>query len=216
MRAILAVALLIALPLGSSASVASDLSAEQIVQRVAHLNPEMRSYEAHLSVDFQLRSFPYVGQRLAGTSYFKRPDNFEVVFDRVPSYAKGFDKVYTDIDDPTTWARRFNLAVAGRKTFDGHDDLLLRLTLKIRGRIDHEDVAVDPASWHIDEVEWYYDDGGYISMRQDYQTIGSFSLVTAQHATIRIPFVHASLEGRYSNYRTNVAIDDSVFTKGKR
>ncbi len=206
----------LALPYATSTAVASDLNADQIVQRVAHQNPEMRSYRARLSVDLQLRSFPYVAQHLAGTTYFKRPDNFEVVFDKVPPYAQGFDRVYSDIDDPTNWARRFNVAVAGRKSIAGHDDILLRLTLKIRGRIDHQDVAIDPASWHIDEMEWYYYDGGYISMSQDYKAVGSFSLLATQHATIRIPFMHASAEGRYDDYRTNVAIDDAVFTKGKQ
>jgi anti-anti-sigma factor len=201
-------------PFGASAAPESDLSATQIVQLVAEQNPEMRSYQARLRVDFQLRSFPYIGQHLEGKTYFKRPDNFEVVFDKVPSYAKGFEKVYSDIDDPTNWAKRFNLAVAGHRIVAGHDDVVLRLTLKIRGRIEHQDVAIDPASWHIDEMQWYYDDGGYISISQDYQHVGSFSLLKTQHATIRIPFAHASAEGRYDDYRTNVAIDDAVFTKG--
>jgi hypothetical protein len=50
-------------------------------------------------------------------------------------------------------------------------------------------------------------------MSQDYETVGQFSLLARQHATIRIPYIHASAEAAYTDYHTNVAIDDAVFTK---
>ena len=78
---------------------------------VAHLvaqNPDMRSFQANLHVDFQLRTFPYIAQHLDGTAYFKRPDNYEVVFTKVPPYARGFDKFFADLGDPSGWQRRFS------------------------------------------------------------------------------------------------------------
>ncbi len=185
------------------------------MRNVISQNAEMRSYQAQVNVDLKLRSFPYVSQHLSGTTYFKRPDNLEVTFDKVPSYAKGFDKLYSDIDDPTSWSKRFDLSLAGEKTVDGHHDYVIRLVQKVRGMIDHEDVAIDPATWRIDTMEWYYYNGGVIAMSQDYQHVASFTVLAKQHATIRIPFVHAAAEATYSNYRTNVVIDDRVFTREK-
>jgi anti-anti-sigma factor len=185
----------------------------EILQNVMAQNADMQSYEAKVGVDFRLRSFPYVAQHLDGTTYFKRPNNFEVVFTKVPSYAKGFDRLYSDIDDPSSWERRFDISIVGEKTVAGRRDVLLRLVQKVRGMIDHEDVAVDPAGWRIDEMEWHYYNGGVISMTQDFQTVGPFTVLAKQHATIRIPFVHAGAEATYTDYRTNVAIDDAVFTR---
>ncbi len=194
---------------------ADEFSPLDIVHNVAAQNAEMRTYRAAVNIDFALRSFPYVSQHLRGTSYYERPDNYEIVFDDVPSYAKGFDKLYTDIGDPSSWPARFTMTVIGQDNVDGHSDLVVRLIQKVRGMIDHEDVRVDPAAWHIDEMEWHYYNGGTIAMTQEYEKVGGFTVLSKQHATIRIPFVHAAAEAVYHDYQTNVAIDDSVFTRTK-
>ncbi len=210
-----AVVLAAALVLGARATATTDPAPppSEIVTHLTTLNPAMRTYQARLSVDFQLRTFPYIGEHLEGTTYFKRPGSYEVVFSKVPSYAKGFDKLYTDAGDPSSWERRFNMSVVGERSFNGHRDLVMRLVQRVRGMIDHEDVLVDPRTWHVDNMEWHYYNGGVISMSQEYELVDGFSVMKAQHATIRIPFVHASAEGRYNDYRTNVPIDDAVFTK---
>jgi anti-anti-sigma factor len=188
-------------------------TADSIVERVVAANPALRSYQARVHVAVQMQSFPFLAPRLVGTTYFRRPDNFEVVFDRVPSYAKGFDRLYSDIGDPTEWERRFNMTVIGEKAIAGHSDVVLRLVQKVRGMIDHQDVAVDTSAWRIDEMEWHYYNGGVITMTQTFEPSGDWTVLAAQHAVIRIPYVHAVADARYDDYHTNVAIDDSVFTK---
>ncbi|MFY9781140.1 MAG: hypothetical protein WAJ85_11605 [Candidatus Baltobacteraceae bacterium] len=200
---------------GTPGRAAPETDPAALVARVEEQNAGMRSYQARISVDLQMRNFPYIAVHLDGTTYFKRPGNYEVVFERVPSYAKGFDRLYSDVGDPSSWASRFTMSLAGEKTFNGHSDVVVRLVQKVRGMIDHEDVAIDPDAGRIDNMEWHYYNGGVISMSQDYATVGGFSLLARQHATIRIPYVHASAEAVYTDYHTNVAIDDSVFTKEK-
>jgi len=212
--AILSAVLLAGALAGPRAS-ASDASARDIVRNVVVQNSEIQSYEAQVAVDFHLRNFPYLSEHLDGTTYFKRPDNFEVVFTRVPSYAKGFEKIYSDIGDPVNWERRFTMSLEPQRDVRGHRDLVVRLVQKVRGMIDHEDVAIDPATWHIDAMEWHYYNGGVIAMSQEYQNVGGFAVLAKQDATIRIPFIHGSAQAIYRDYRTNVAIDDSVFTHDK-
>jgi hypothetical protein len=201
------------------AGAASPTSAQEepapsaIVQHVIDANPSLRSYQARVHVNVQMQSFPYLAPQLDGSTYFKRPNNFEVVFDRVPSYAKGFDRLYSDIGDPASWERRFAMTVAGDRTVNGHRDVVLRLVQKVRGMIDHQDVAIDAATWHVDEMEWHYYTGGVIAMTQDFQEIGGASVLRSQHATIHIPHVRAVADASYSDYHTNVAIDDAVFAK---
>jgi len=204
--------LILALP----ASAGTETNAADVVRNVLSQNPDMHTYQSRVSVDFHLQSFPYLSQHLDGMTYFKRPDNFEVVFRRVPTYAKGFDKLYSDIDDPTSWERRFDMSVVGEREVAGHRDLVLRLIQKVRGMIDHQDVAVDPSTWRIDNMEWHYYNGGVISMSQDFMRVGDFNVLAAQHATIRIPYVHAAADARYDGYQTNVALDDAIFTKEKK
>ncbi len=208
--------LLLAAPAASSAAAGTEtLPPDEIVSRLAAQNPQMQSYQARVHVDFRLRSFPYLTQHLEGTTYYKRPDNYEVVFSEVPSYARGFDKLYTDVGDPSGWEKRYVISLVGEKEVGHHQDLVLRLVQRVRGMIDHEDVLVDTRAWHVDNIEWDYYNGGVITMSQEYESIAGFSVLRAQHATIKIPFVHASAEGRYDDYHPNVAIDDAVFTKVK-
>jgi anti-anti-sigma factor len=200
---------------GSSASGETELSATDVISNVIAQNAGMQSYEAKVHIDFAMRSFPYLAERLEGVTYYKRPDNFEVVFDHIPSYAKGFDHIYTGSGDPVFWERHFNVSVVGQRQVAGHTDLALRMVQKVRGMIDHEDVAVDPQTWRVDEIDWYYYNGGTIAMSQTYENVGGFTVLAAQHATIRIPFVHAAADAVYEDYKTNVSIDDSVFA-GKK
>jgi anti-anti-sigma regulatory factor len=201
---------------GGRAAAESDSTAVDAIHNVIARSDGIRSYQATVAVDLHLRSFPYVSEHLDGTTYFKSPGNFEVVFRKVPAIAHGFDKLYSDIDDPESWERRFDLTLVGDTFRDGHRDLVLRLVQKVRGMIDHEDVEIDPVSWRIDAMEWHYYNGGTIAMTQTFTNVGSFSVISAQHATIRIPYVHASADASYTDYKTNVAIDDTVFTKEKR
>jgi hypothetical protein len=52
-------------------------------------------------------------------------------------------------------------------------------------------------------------------MTQHYQHVGGFEVLAKQHAVITIPFVHAAADAAYSDYKTNVAIDDSIFSREK-
>jgi anti-anti-sigma factor len=196
----------------SSASGQTEPSPSDIIRAVAEQNAQMQSYEARFSLDLQMHSFPWLAQHLDGTTYFKRPNNFEIVFDKVPSYAHGFDKIYTDVGNPVSWPQHFDIAVVGEQSVAGHRDLMLRLVQKVRGMIDHEDVAIDPAAWHVDSMEWHYYNGGDVAMTQEFADVGGFSVLSRQHATIRIPFLHAGAEAVYRDYKTNVAIADGVFS----
>lgn len=185
-----------------------------ILERVILRNPNLESYEGRLHVQVKLSSFPYLRERLDGTTYFKRPSNYEVVFDRVPFYARGFDKLYTDVGDPAAWQRRFVVSYAGLQHYEGHTDIVLRMVQRIRGMIDHETVLVDPAAWSIDQIRYDYYNGGTITMTQQFRDVGGYRLLVGQTAAIAIPHVHAVATASYDGYRTNVAIDESVFRKG--
>jgi hypothetical protein len=197
----------------ASAAHVPPLAPAAIVAKILAQNAGMQSYETDVHIACRLLGFPYFGTRLDGKTYFKRPDNFEITFDRLPSFAHGFERMYSDIGDPSSWASTYYMEYVGETSFAGHRDLVVRLIKKNRGMIDHEDVAIDPVAWHIDNMQWFYYNGGYISMSQDFRREGPFLVLGAQHATIRLPHVHAMAEASYENYHTNVAIDDAVFTK---
>lgn len=210
--AVLAGALaLAAVPALAAAPEPTDPSA--ILATVIERNPNLSSYQGRLHVDLRLTSFPFLRQHLDATTYYKRPSNYEVVFDRVPGYAKGFEKLFADVGDPSSWAKRFTLGFEGESEFHGHKVAQLRLVQKVRGMIDHETVLVDTAAGTVDQIRYDYYNGGHITMTQRFSNVGGYTMLAGQDAEIAIPHVRATAHGDYADYKTNVAVDDAVFTK---
>lgn len=184
-----------------------------ILARVEERNPSLSSYQGRLHVDLRMTSFPFVRQHLDGTTYYKRPSNYEVVFDRIPALAKGFDKMFSDVGDPASWEKRFTITLDGEREYNGRTDIALRLVQRVRGMIDHETVLIDPATWAIDSIRYDYYNGGHITMTQTFRDVGGYSMLAEQNAEIAIPYAKAVAHGTYTDYKTNVAVDDAVFTK---
>jgi hypothetical protein len=186
-----------------------------LIARVIERNPNLTSYQGRLHVEVAMSSFPFLRQHLDGTTYYKKPSNYEIVFDRVPSYAKGFEKVFSDIGDPSEWSRRFKITYDGEQPFGEHVDARLRMVQKVRGMIDHETVLVDPVAGTIDQIRYDYYNGGHITMTQTFTDVAGYTMISGQDVEIQIPHVRAVAHGEYTDYQTNVAIDDAVFTKKK-
>jgi len=186
-----------------------------ILAKVEERNPSLSSYQGRMHVDLRMTSFPFIRQHLDGTTYYKRPSNYEVVFDKVPPLAKGFDKMFADIGDPANWEKRFVVTYEGEHEYNGRKDIQLRMVQRVRGMIDHETVLIDPGAWTIDSIRYDYYNGGHITMTQTFREVGSYSMLAEQNAEIAIPYAKAVAHGTYTDYKTNVAVDDSVFTKKK-
>jgi len=180
--------------------------AHAVVEKMIARNPSLQSYKARVHVDVRMLSFPFLTPKLDGTSYYKRPDTYEVVFDRMPGYAKGFQRIFDDVGDPGAWEKDQNIALDGTSTLWGHPMVVLRLTKKIHSDIlDHTLAYVDPFSWALVQMEWYYTSGGKITMTQRYERQGQNWVLSAQHADIDIPHVRAVADASYNQYETNVA-----------
>jgi hypothetical protein len=180
--------------------------AAAVVQKMIDRNPSLESYQARVHVDIRMLSFPFLSPTLDGTSYYRRPDAYQVVFDHMPGYAKGFQRLFDDIGDPAAWQKDENITLDGTSSINGHPMIVLRLTKKIHSDIlDHTLAYVDPYSYALMQMEWYYTSGGKITMSQGYRPEDGYYVLASQHATIDIPHIRAVADASYDNYQTNVA-----------
>ena len=148
-------AVLGATPAGAGALSPPD--AHAVIERMAARNPSIKSYQARVHVDIRLLSFPFLAPKLDGTSYFKRPDLYVVVFDRMPTYARSFGRLFNDVGNPLAWERDQNITLDGTTVLGGREMLVLRLTKKIHSDIlDHTLAYVDALSYTLTQMEWYY------------------------------------------------------------
>ena len=190
---------------------ATPLDAHTILSRMSERNPTLKSYRSRVHVDVRMYSFPFLAPKLDGTSYFKRPDFCEVVFDRVPRYARGFQRLFNDVGNPLRWEKEQNITVQGSVWLGTRYVTVLRMTKKIHSDIlDHTLAYVDPADYSLVQMEWYYTNGGKITMTQQYRMQGIYSVLASQHATITIPYVHAVADSTYGVYETNVPLGAGV------
>jgi outer membrane lipoprotein-sorting protein len=185
---------------------------QAVLAGIAARNPALQSYQARVHVDVRMLNFPWLSPKLDGTSYFKRPDSYEVVFDRVPSYAHGINKLFGDIDDVASWEKECNIGYDGVQTVDGHPLYVLQMTKKIYSDQLKEALAyVDPSTYQVVRMDWQYRNGGAITMTQTFRQQGPYNVVATQHADIHIPHVRAVADATYGDYQTNVAVSDEVF-----
>lgn len=193
---------------------AHSVTPQVVVQRMIDRNPSLQSFRSQVHVNVRLLSFPFLAPKLDGTSFFKRPDNYVVDFDRMPGYAKGFSKLFNDIGDPAAWSKDSNVVLDAQTSLDGHPAIVLRMTKKIPSSILAYTLAfIDPQSYDLERMEWHYTSGGTIAMTQTYRKQGNFDVISSQHADIQIPHIYAVADSTYGPYETNVAFADAVFTK---
>lgn len=203
----------LALALGAGAPASAEPSTASVLTGIASRNPSLQSFQARVHVNVRMLNFPWLSPKLDGTSYFKRPGSYEVVFDRVPSYAHGINKLFGDIDDVSAWEKDSNVEYAGIQNLSGHEFYTLRLTKKIYSDQIADTIAyVDPSTYEVVRMDWHYRNGGTITMTQTYRQEGQYSVVATQHAEIKIPHVHAVADATFGQYQTNVAVNDAVFT----
>jgi hypothetical protein len=190
-----------------------EVRVEQIIANIVGRNPDLSSFQAH--VDVRLHTgIPFLNPAMEGTTYFERPDRYEVIFTKAPAYARGVDKLYADTGDPAAWQKRFVVTLAGERAHQGHQDLVLHMVQRVRGMIEYQEALVDPHNWSVEEMSYHYYNGGVITVDQTYRHEGGYSVLSEQHAVIALPHLpRATGSAKYTDYRFNVAIDDGVFTE---
>jgi hypothetical protein len=193
---------------------ASDrpLDASAVIERMVASNPSLVTYRARVHVAVHMLNFPYLSPQLDGTSYYKRPGAYAVVFDHVPFYMRGFSKLFDNIGDPGAWEQDQNAVLLGTKVEAGRELYILRLTKKIYSDIlDHTDAYVDAANYRLVRMEWHYRSGGSIVMTQSYRMENGFALPSGEHASVDIPHIRAVGDASYDRYQVNVPISSTVF-----
>jgi hypothetical protein len=185
-----------------------DPFSSDLYRRMTEINAGLKSYEARMRVDVSMKSFPYLSPSLSGNIFYKRPDKQAIVFDTVPALASQFKKVYPRLESPSQWPAIYTIARVG----DANGATTFRLVPRKNGRVEHLDVKVDDATATVTAYTWTYKDGGYIAFDQTFTTVGGNYLVKSQTGHVEIPSYKADVASAFSDYKLNVAINDSVFT----
>lgn len=182
-------------------------ASNDMLARMAALNPKLHSYEATIHVDIALHTFPYLSPSLNGMYYHKEPSKDKLTFDTVPAIAAQFNKIYPRIESPSRWTKTFFI------TNQGDDGTLttFKLVPRVHSRVDHITAKVDDKTATISQLEWTYTDGGFARMNQTFTTINGNYIAKSQTGHVEVPHYTADLSSTFSNFKLNPPLPDSVF-----
>jgi outer membrane lipoprotein-sorting protein len=206
----LSIALAVAV-LGVAPDARDQAGAAAVYARMQHVNAALKSYEATVHVDVAMHSFPFISPKLDGEAFFKRPDRNAVVFNTVPALASAIRKIYPQVPPPAEWD---SLYVVTPVSDDGSVSTL-RLVPRKHGRVDHIDVEADDKTATATKFVWNYEDGGSISLAQEFANVDGAYVVSAQSGKVDLPSYKADVASKFSDYKLNVAVDDKVFEDAK-
>ena len=216
-------ALGIARPLGNAtpapvpatpAPAAVRLNAAAVLDCVIHRNASLHSYRSAVTIAFRERTFPFLGARLSGNVYFESPQHYAVVFDHVPRVMRRFPHAYAGLLNVAAWPHEYTVSGSGQKVVSGHTDVVLKLAPKQRASdIDHAEAEVDPKADVIDSVDWRFRNGMEFDVTQQFARHGSLVVLSAQHATIHVPFARVTADAVFSDFQANQPIDQTVFAQ---
>jgi outer membrane lipoprotein-sorting protein len=199
----LGVVTLFSVLLGSSAAAQNDLLA-----RMAAINPKLHTFTATLHAHVAMQSFPYLSADLIGNYYYKEPDRNKVVFTGgVPVVASQFDKLYAQIESPSRWRDLYNVTVVS----DDGNVTKFKLVPRKRGNVSHIDATAADKNATVTSMRWNYDNGGYAEMINHYEVINGNFVVQSQRGHVEEPGYVADITSQIDNYKLNPTLPDGLF-----
>ena len=188
------------------AAAAPSPDVNSVVSELTARMDAVAAYKARIHLAVHLHSFPFLAANLEGSTSYARPGRYTVTFDSLPSLASAFQKVSGDVGDPAAWTSKYAIAIQPTEPTATPNTLTVRLTEKVRGQIDHALAYVDLTSHTVTRMEWYYVNGGRISMEQHFAPIDGVLLVDSQAADIDMPGYKATAQAVFDGYSVQVSM----------
>jgi hypothetical protein len=183
---------------------------DDLLTRMAALNPDLHTFQAAMHVNVTMKSFPFLNFALEGTYYHESPDKDKVVFSSgVPAVAQQFDKLYAHIEPPSRWRDVYDVKVVS----DNGTITTYRLTPLRQGNVDHVDVRASDSSATVQWQRWNYVNGGYAEMRNYYKTVDGTVVIRSQNGHVEEPGYTADITSNIDAYKINTPLNEAVFTQ---
>jgi outer membrane lipoprotein-sorting protein len=199
-----------ALALAAALAPAWSPASDDLLARMAALNPQLHSYTASMHADVHLKTFPFVSATLEGTIYHKDPGmNKLVISSGLPMMAEQFNKLYANIPEPGEWSALYTVSVAA----DDGKTRTFSLVPKKKSNVDRIDAKVDEKSATIVFMRWNYDNGGFAEMNNRYKDVKGNTVVGWQTAHVEEPGYTADISSTLDNYSINPALSDDLFSQ---
>lgn len=186
---------------------ASPPASPDLLQRALDPNPSLRTYVASASLAAELHVLVPVHETFAGTAYYLKPKR-KIVFSNVSGALARFKELAAST--PTYE----ELSADYRTTLVSDDGTTSKYTLipsQPGRRVTRVTLQIDDAAALVARVTWSYSDGGRLSFKQTYETVGAFRLPSQEDISARFPGYSVDGVLRLTNYEPNAPISPASF-----
>jgi len=192
------------------ATLSPAAASEDLLARMASVNPNLHAFTATMHANVALKSFPFLSAQLVGTYYHKEPDKNKVVFTSgVPGMAQQFDKLYAHIESPAQWPQVYAVTTVS----DDGTTTTLKLVPRKPGNVERIDAKVSDKTATLQWMRWNYANGGYAEMTDRYGVVEGNTVVTSQTGHVEEPGYTADITSTIDNYKFNPPLSDSIFAE---
>jgi outer membrane lipoprotein-sorting protein len=183
---------------------------DDLLGRMAALNPNLHSYSATMHAHVALTTFPFLSTDIVATYYHKDPDLDKLdITSGLPMVAQGFSKLYPHIEPPARWDEVYVVT----KGSDDGTVTKYRLVPRKQGNVEQIEVTADDVTATVRSMRWDYANGGWATMNNRYANVGGNTVVTAQTGHVEEPNYKGDITTTLSGYQLNPALPDSIFTE---
>lgn len=171
-------------------------------------NPTLRSYTATARLTALVHAAIPVRRSFSGTAYYIKPKE-KIVFDGVPAPLSRFRAL--DTTTPTFADATADYVIAPLAN-DGRFSTYELDPKKPGSRVKSLVLTVDDEAALVTSAVWKYVNGGSLSFKQQYETIGSYRLPSSIAIAARFPDYAVDGTIQLSDYHTNVDVPVAVFS----
>jgi outer membrane lipoprotein-sorting protein len=188
--------------------ICSSADDDDLLARVAAVNPGLHSYTATMKAHVALTTFPFLSTDITANVYHKDPDRNKVeITSGLPMVASQFGKLYPHIEPPSRWGAAYVVSKVG----DDGAHTTYKLVPRANGNVGHIDAVVDDKAATVSSMRWSYINGGTAEMSSTYSLVQGQLMVISQTGTVEEPNYQGTITATLSDYKINPPLDDSIF-----
>ncbi len=187
-------------------------AADDLLARMAAVNPGLHSYSATLKAHVALTTFPFLATDVTANVYHKDPDRNKIeITSGLPLVASQFGVLYPRIEPPARWPELYHISKIG----DDGTHTTYRLAPRAEGNVERIEAVVDDRTATVSSMRWTYANGGSAAMNSTYGQVQGQLVVISQDGTVDEPAYKGTIAATLSDYKINPHLDDSIFDQGK-
>ena len=184
-------------------------TAEQIFARARALNPTLKDYTCSIAIQLKARlGFVPYNPALSGMYYYKKPDRHKLELKKAPSYLKKYPQVFGfNLPD----LKRYRAVRVQSTQLNKMPVYKIILVPRSPGNdITSVEVYVHRQLYIVPKYDTFYKQG-HLLVDIDFAREKSFWVYRSMKADFEFPSVRATAAARYSGYRFNQKLPDSLF-----